>query len=107
MECKNTEFVWKLRKTGFFESGHTQGCLLLRVSIRRAFTVVSFDTPLSWQGFFIHLWFLHVHVYSQLIVLISFHMSNKRRLVSLSAVFVLLATGGALCDKTKTAEKET
>lgn len=107
MECKNTEFVWKLRKTGFCESGHTQGCLLLRASIRRAFTVVSFDTPLSQQGFYIHLWFLHVHVYSQLIVLISFHMSNKQRLVSLSAVFVLLATGGALCDKTKTAERET
>lgn len=47
MECKNTEFVWKLRKTGFCESGHTQGCLLLRVSIRRAFTVVSFDTQVS------------------------------------------------------------
>ena len=44
-------------------------------------------------SFFVHLWSLHVHVYSQLIVLISFHMSNKRRLVSLSAVFVLSSNG--------------
>ena len=84
-ECKNTEFVWEWRKTGFCESGHKQGCLL---SIRRAFTVVSFDTPSSQQAFYIHLWSLRVHVYSQLIFLISFHMSNMQRLVSLAAVFV-------------------
>ena len=87
-ECKNTEFVWEWRKTGFCESSHKQSCLLFKVSIRRAFTVVSFDTPSSQQAFYIHLWSLRVHVYSQLIFLISFHMSNMQRLVSLAAVFV-------------------
>ena len=35
-ECKNTEFVWELRKKAFCEGGHKQSFPLTRVSVRRA-----------------------------------------------------------------------
>ena len=46
-KCKNTEFVWELREAGFCESGRKKSYPLTRVSIRKAFTVVSFDSPIS------------------------------------------------------------
>ena len=42
-ECKNTEFAWELRKTGFCEGGLDQSCPLTRVSVRRASSVYSLD----------------------------------------------------------------
>ena len=39
-ECKNTEFVWELRKTGFCGGVFKKSCQLMRVSSRRASTVV-------------------------------------------------------------------
>ena len=39
-ECKNTEFVWGLRKMGICEGGRLLSCLLTRVSVRKASTVV-------------------------------------------------------------------
>ena len=39
-ECKNTEFVWELRKTGFCGGVFKKSCLLTSMSIRRASTVV-------------------------------------------------------------------
>ena len=38
--CKNTEFLWELRKTGFCEGERKQSCPLSRVSVRRATTVM-------------------------------------------------------------------
>ena len=38
--CKNTEFVWELRKTGFCEGGHKLSCPLMRVPVRRASAVL-------------------------------------------------------------------
>ena len=35
-KCKNTQFVWELRKTAFCEGGHKLSFPLTRVSIRRA-----------------------------------------------------------------------
>ena len=46
-KCKNTEFVWELREAGFCESGRKKSYPLARVSIRKAFSVVSFDSPIS------------------------------------------------------------
>ena len=57
------------------------------------FHCVFFWYTFKLQAFYIHSWSLHVHVYSQLTVLISFHMSNKRRLASLAAIFVLSLDG--------------
>ena len=34
-ECKNTEFVWKLRKMGFCQGGCKKSCLLTGVSLWR------------------------------------------------------------------------
>ena len=39
-ECKNTEFVWGLRKMGICEGGHLKSCSLTRVSVRKVSTVV-------------------------------------------------------------------
>ena len=39
-ECKNTEFVWELRKIGFCGGVFKKSGLLTSVSIRRASTVV-------------------------------------------------------------------
>ena len=39
-ECKNTEFVWELRKTGFCGGVFKKSGLVTSVSIRRASTVV-------------------------------------------------------------------
>ena len=39
-ECKNTDFLWELKKTRFCEGGHKLSCPLTRVSVRRVFTVV-------------------------------------------------------------------
>ena len=38
-ECKNTEFVWKLKR-GVKQGGRKQSCPLTRVSVKRASTVV-------------------------------------------------------------------
>ena len=38
--CKNTEFLWELRKTGFCEGERKWSCPLSRVSVRRATTVM-------------------------------------------------------------------
>ena len=46
-ECKNTEFVWELPKTGFCEGGHKWSCLLTRVSIMRASTITNTLLPVS------------------------------------------------------------
>ena len=32
-ECKNTEFVWELRKTGLSEGGRNKSCPLTRSSV--------------------------------------------------------------------------
>jgi len=37
-ECKNTEFVWKLRKMGFCQGGHNKSCPFSRASLRRTST---------------------------------------------------------------------
>ena len=47
-ECKNTEFVWELRKTAFCEDGRKQSFPLTRVSVRRVSTVYVF--PLLWNN---------------------------------------------------------
>ena len=39
-ECKNTEFVWELRKTGFCGGVFKKSCLLTSMAIRRASTVL-------------------------------------------------------------------
>ena len=39
-ECKNTEFVWELLKTGFCGGVFKKSCLLTSMSIRRASTVL-------------------------------------------------------------------
>ena len=38
-ECKNTDFVWELRKMGFCEGGRKESCPLMRASVRRASSV--------------------------------------------------------------------
>ena len=48
-ECKNTEFVWELRKTAFCEDDRKESFPLTRLSVRRATTVCVF--PLLWNNF--------------------------------------------------------
>ncbi len=54
-ECKNTEFVWEL-KQGFKQGDRKWSCLLMRVSIKRASTVVCevytfYNTCGKWKEF--------------------------------------------------------
>lgn len=38
-KCKNTEFLWELRKMGICDGGHMYHCLLAKVPVRRVSTV--------------------------------------------------------------------
>ena len=48
-ECKK-KFVWKLRKMGFVKEAGVKGCPPLRVSLRRASTVLQINKNRSNMG---------------------------------------------------------